>query len=131
MNEYTHIVRGNKIVVRRRNDRKARFVLGPKSIITQNHFFDLVESIKIGENTVIGGIHSQFWTHSFDIDRNLHAGDIVIGANCFIGSAVRFSPGSLIGNNCIVGIGSVIVGKFEQSNVLIAGCPARIIRELN
>lgn len=52
---------------------------------------------------------------------------VKIGNNVFIGDKAMILPGTTIGDNCIVGAGSVVKGDFE-SNSLIAGNPARIIK---
>lgn len=54
----------------------------------------------------------------------------IIGNNCFIGMNSIILMGSQIGNNVIVGAGSVVSGKFPD-NVIIAGNPARIIKNLD
>ena len=38
--------------------------------------------------------------------------------------------GSFLGDNCVVGAGSVVSGKFPD-NVIIAGNPAKIIKYLD
>lgn len=93
--------------------------------IGSGHHIDVVGSFTLSKNSLIAGKGSQFWTHGAGVrDRN-----IFIGKNCYIGSAVRFAPGSSIGNNSIVGLGSIITKKFNSKNVMIAGQPAKIIRE--
>lgn len=57
------------------------------------------------------------------------AGVTVIGDNCFIGMNSIILMGSQIGNNVIVGAGSVVSGKIPD-NVVVAGNPAKIIRTL-
>lgn len=58
------------------------------------------------------------------------AGKTVIGENCFIGMNSIILMGAHIGNNVIVGAGSVVSGEIPD-NVVIAGNPARIIRTLD
>lgn len=58
------------------------------------------------------------------------AGEVIIGNNCFIGVNSIILMGSHIGENVIVGAGSVVSGKIPD-NVVIAGNPARIIRSLD
>jgi acetyltransferase-like isoleucine patch superfamily enzyme len=95
-----------------------------EALITSRHYFDLSGALVLGERSWIGGIDSQFWTHGAGItDR-----DIRIGANCYIGSAARFSPGSSIGDNVVVAMGSVISGKLPESNALIGGVPAKVLK---
>lgn len=120
----------NRILVSRWRQSHTSLCLGSTSIITRQHFFDMIGNIRIGSNTVIGGFDSQFWTHGFDTERNLRNGDIEIGDNCFIGSSVRFSLGAKIPDNCIVGVGAVVTRQFNEENKLIAGVPARIIKTL-
>lgn len=54
------------------------------------------------------------------------SGKVKIGNNVFIGTRATILVNSEIGDNCIIGAGSVVSGKFE-SNVVIAGNPARVI----
>lgn len=54
---------------------------------------------------------------------------IEIGENCWIGRGAYIGAGTRIGNNCVVGANSVVHGTFPD-NVLIAGVPARIRKEV-
>lgn len=58
------------------------------------------------------------------------ADDISIGNNVFIGVNSIILMGTHIGENCIIGAGSVVSGFFED-NVVIAGNPARVICTLD
>lgn len=57
------------------------------------------------------------------------AGMTIIGNNVFIGMHSTILMGTHIGDNVIVGAGSVVSGNVP-SNVVIAGNPAKIIRTL-
>lgn len=50
-----------------------------------------------------------------------------IGKNCFIGGRSLILPGITIGDNAIVGAGSVVT-KDVPSRTIVAGNPARVIR---
>lgn len=57
------------------------------------------------------------------------AKDIYIGKHVWIGTGVKINKGVSIGNGCIVGNGAIVTRKFENSNVIIAGNPANIVKE--
>lgn len=62
-----------------------------------------------------------------DMSRNLSA-NVYIGKNCFIGAGSIIMPGVEIGDSVIVGSGSVVTKSFG-SNIIIAGNPAKVIRD--
>ena len=97
-------------------------------------------SIEIGHNAIIGAntkiLDSDF--HPVNADARLENCDnkektltkpIMIGNNVFIGCNCIILKGSNIGDNCVVGAGSVVSGYFAP-NTIIAGNPARIIKEI-
>ena len=98
--------------------------IGANTLVASQHYFDVAGSFVLGAGSWIAGIGSQFWTHGAGvIDR-----DIQIGRDCYIGSAVRFAPGSGIGDNVIVAMGSVVTKKFDESNMMIGGVPATTLK---
>lgn len=93
--------------------------------INMKHFFDTTGGFKIGDRSEISGIGSQFWTHGAGVvDKS-----ICIGSDCFIGSAVRFAPGSSVGNCSLVGMGSIVTEKFDDDYLFVGMVPAKIIRK--
>lgn len=52
-----------------------------------------------------------------------------IGKNCWLGAGVIIVPGITIGDNTIVGAGSIVT-KDLPSNVLAVGNPCRVLREI-
>lgn len=53
-----------------------------------------------------------------------------IGKNCWLGAGVIVLPGVTIGDNVVVGAGSVVT-KDLPSNVVAVGNPCRVLREVN
>lgn len=53
-----------------------------------------------------------------------------IGKNCWFGANVVVVPGVTIGDNVVIGAGSVVT-KDIPSNVLAAGVPCKVLREIN
>lgn len=54
---------------------------------------------------------------------------VKIGKNCWIGASVTILPGITIGDNSIIGAGSVVT-KNIPSNVVAYGNPCRIVRSI-
>lgn len=55
---------------------------------------------------------------------------VCIGRNCWIGAGALLMPGVTVGDNTVVGAGSVVTHDLP-SNVLAVGNPCRVLRELN
>lgn len=96
------------------------------------------KGISIGDNTLIGGnvkiLDNDFHpieveARNLDVKDKIAAREIKIGRDCFIGANSLILKGVEIGDGVVVGAGSVVTGKF-QGNVIIAGNPARVIKEI-
>jgi acetyltransferase-like isoleucine patch superfamily enzyme len=108
------------------NPVEPRFLLGDGSIITTGHKIDFTDRVEIGRRTIIGGRNSSLWTHNRQRTR-----PIEIGSLTYVGSEIRIAPGGSVPSRCIVGIGSVITGALSGEDQLIAGVPAKAIKELS
>lgn len=53
-----------------------------------------------------------------------------IGKNCWIGAGALIMPGVTIGDNTVIGAGSVVT-KDIPSNVVAVGNPCRVLREIS
>ncbi len=62
-----------------------------------------------------------------DYARTLHT-NAYIGKKCFIGANAIIMPGLTIGDNVIVGAGSVVT-KDVSNGCIVAGNPAKVIKE--
>lgn len=97
-----------------------------------------MESITIGRNTDIGSgckiidndFHPLPYSQRYPKEQldKVKKRPIVIGEGCFIGANSIILKGTTLGKNVIVGAGSVVCGKFPD-NVIIAGNPARVVKE--
>ncbi|MGY0652463.1 acyltransferase [Luteimonas sp. A537] len=94
-------------------------------------------AIVIGRNCLIGAnvevLDSDF--HGIGIrdrSRSKHewAAPVYIGDNVFLGSNVRVLKGARIGSGSVIANSSVVTGNVPE-NVIAAGVPARVIRELS
>ena len=55
---------------------------------------------------------------------------IHIGKNCWLGAGVIVLPGITIGDNSVIGAGSIVT-KDIPANVVAIGNPCRVLREIN
>lgn len=62
-----------------------------------------------------------------DIDR---FGEIHIGNNVHIGNNAVIMPGVTIGDNCIIGVGTIVT-KNIPSDSIVAGIPGRVIETID
>lgn len=130
LGRYAEIIRLNEInsivdpdVV---NEVEPRFLLGDGSIVTTGHKIDFTDRVEIGRRSILGGRNSSLWTHNRQRTR-----PIEIGSFAYVGSEIRMAPGASIPSRCIVGIGSVITGQLCGEEKLIAGVPAKVVKELS
>lgn len=128
---------------------------GKSFLIEQPFFCDYGYNIEIGENfymnvncVILDGAKVVFGDnvfiapncgfysagHPLDVEqRNKgleYAYPIRIGNNVWIGAGVSVLPGVSIGDNSVIGAGSV-VNKDIPSGVLVVGNPCKVIRVLN
>lgn len=130
LGRYSEIIRMNEInsipepdVV---NEIDPTFILGNGSIVTTGHKIDFTDRVEIGRRVILGGRNSSLWTHN-----RQRTMPITIGSWVYIGSEIRMAPGSAIPARSIVGMGSVITAPLSEEGNLIAGVPAKTIKELS
>ena len=130
LGRYSELLRLNEINSMREpdvvNPVDPRFSLGAGSIVTAGHKIDFTDRVQIGRRAIIGGRNSSVWTHNRQ--RTL---PISIGDFAYVGSEVRVAPGGGIPSRSIIGIGAVITKTIESEGWLIAGVPAKPIKELS
>lgn len=128
--------------------------IGENFLIEPNFYCDYGYNIEIGENfysnhnlvildcakVIIGnnvfvGPNCGFYTACHDVyyeKRNEgieYAKSITIGNNVWLGGNVTVLPGVKIGDNSVIGLGSVVV-KDIPSNVVAVGNPCKEIRKI-
>ncbi len=130
LGRYTEILRLNEINAIPNpiavNEVDSRFILGDGSIVTTSHKIDFTDRVEFGKRVILGGRNSSLWTHNRQMTK-----PIIIGDYSYIGSEIRIVPGGEIPPKCIVGIGAVITKKFEDEYKLIAGVPAKAVKDLD
>lgn len=107
------------------NEIDPRFILGDGSMIAASHKIDFTDKVVFGKRVILGGRNSSIWTHNRQQTEPISVGD-----NTYLGSEIRMAPGAIVPSQCIVAMGSVVSGEMANANHLIAGVPAREIKEL-
>lgn len=119
-------------------------IYGIPKYIAPDAYFDsnCPSNISLGDNITISK-QVCFLTHDYSITtalasvgRRIRRGDvekevyfnkkIEIGNDCFIGLRSIILPGTKIGNNTIVGSGAVVKGCIPENSIVV-GNPARVI----
>ena len=91
-------------------------------------------AITIGDNCLIApNVCISAATHPLDATSRSRGDEytrpITIGNNCWLGASSTICPSVSIGNNVVVGAGAVVTRDMPD-NVVCAGVPAKIIRQL-
>ncbi len=108
--------------------------LGDGAYVNTNCVFLDPAPITIGAQTMLGpAVQLYTATHPLDARERVAgpelARPIAIGARVWIGGAVVVLPGVTIGDEAVIGAGSVVV-RDVPGGVVAAGNPCRVIREL-
>lgn len=108
--------------------------IGDDTFINHNAYLMDCAGITIGSHCFIGpncGLYTAIHPIMPE-DRNQgleRAVPIVIGNNCWLGGDVTVLPGVTIGENSVIGAGSVVT-KDIPANVIAVGNPCRVLRSI-
>lgn len=93
-------------------------------------YFQAIGKITIGRGTYIGpnvGIITV--NHNLNkLDEHDNPKSVKIEQQCWIGMNSIILPGVVLGRNTIVGAGSVVTKSFKEGHCVVAGNPAKIIK---
>lgn len=111
--------------------------IGDNVLVAHNSWIAGRGVIEIGENTLIGP-NVVIVSSNHDLSKSEQPtmfvpeipGIINIGSKCWIGANSTIVPNVNIGTNCIIAAGSVVT-KDIPNNTLVAGNPAKSIREVS
>lgn len=106
--------------------------LGQRVFINSGSRFQDQGGVEIGDDCLIGH-NAVFATLNHDLDP-AHRADMVpapirLGTKVWLGANVTVLPGVTIGDNAVVGAGSVVT-QDVPANTVAVGSPARVVRSL-
>lgn len=110
-----------------------RIILSSRVVLNRDTHLDSACLIEIGENTLVGPdcyfVDSNHIPTVSDelISSVIESQSIVVGKNVWLGRGVTVLCGVKIGDNSVIGAGSVVTNEIPPS-VIAAGVPARILK---
>lgn len=122
---------GSKLRVRK----QAKMHIGENTSLNHGCIFTAHKKIIIGDNVQFGP-NVLIYDHDHDFRKkdglkNLEyiSDPVLIGNNVWIGANVVILRGTSIGDNCVIGAGSVIKGKFPDNSVIVEKKEIRILKK--
>ena len=91
------------------------------------------KTIRIGNDCLLSSeiVFRTGDSHSI-VDLNGHrinsADDIEIGNHVWIGHRALIQKGVNISNNTVIATGAIVTKSFEETNIILAGVPAKIVK---
>lgn len=122
---------------RTHRQKASRFKAGDHLTLARNAYIDCTGNLEIGDNVIISA-GAEIHTHEHPVEigwtspgsKETILKTLKIGSGAWIGSKAIILPGvSYIGENAVIGAGSVVTKDVEK-NCVVAGNPARVIRML-
>jgi acetyltransferase-like isoleucine patch superfamily enzyme len=101
-------------------------------LVSGGCYINAADGLSIGKGTIWGpnvSIISQ--VHDInDFDSAPRTRGIKIGQNCWIGAGSVILPNVHLGDRTIVGANAVVTKSFSEGHVVLAGVPAKAVRDL-
>lgn len=96
------------------------------------NYYQAFGKIRIGRGTYIAPNVGLITSNHdlLDPDEHLEPKPITLGKQCWIGMNSMILPGVTLGDHTVVGAGSVVTKSFPEGYCVIAGNPARKLRDL-
>lgn len=97
------------------------------------NYFQAMGKITIGRGTwIAGNVGIITSNHTIgNLEEHDEAKEVILGERCWIGMNSMILPGVILGNDTVVGAGSIVSKSFPEGNCVIAGNPAKLIKLIN
>ena len=109
-----------------------RVIFGKNVFINHSAILSASGGIEFQDGvSVAPGVRIATINHDFNERHTIYTyGKVTIKKNAWLGMGATICPGVTIGENSVVAAGAVVT-KDVPDNVVVGGCPAKIIKELN
>jgi acetyltransferase-like isoleucine patch superfamily enzyme len=104
-------------------------LIGTMNFSTEPYLIEIGDHVAIADDTEIVTHDGGVWCFRDEIKNADLFGKVKIGNNVFIGNNCTILPGTTIGDNCIIGSGSVLRGNFPENSVIV-GNPAQVVTDI-
>jgi acetyltransferase-like isoleucine patch superfamily enzyme len=105
-------------------------ILGGLSYTNEAYLIEIGDHVAIANDVLFITHDGGLWCFCEESPDDDLFGKIKIGNNVHVGMKCIFLPNTSIGNNCIIGAGSVVRGKFPDNSVIF-GNPAQIVTKMS
>lgn len=114
------------------SNRRAVLSIGDEAAITHGHRIDCTDSVTIGEFTTVAGWDTQFVTHAISVyDARQRCAPITVGRYCFVGTRCTLLKGTILPDYSVLGAGSVLAQKMNDTHKIYSGVPAQPVKQLS
>lgn len=117
--KFTSLIRGNVFIGKCTRIQRSGCYIQGRGKVYIGDYVDIASNV-----VVISGNHDLY-----NQDEGVYK-ETVIGDYCWVASNVSILAGVVLGQRTIVGAGSVVTKSFPDGNCVLAGNPARIIKQL-
>jgi acetyltransferase-like isoleucine patch superfamily enzyme len=100
--------------------------LNTMSFSSEPYLIEIGNHVAIAAGTDFITHDGAIWCFRDELENGDIFGRIKIGSNVFIGNNCTILPGTSVGDNCIIGAGSIVRGQFPENSVII-GNPAKVM----
>lgn len=101
-------------------------IMGDASGMTGQHFVDCSGGLYFGTGAMLGGARTTVMTHQVDVMARRQRGlTTYIGDRALVASNCTVCPGTTIGRESLIAMGSNARGDCDERGVVYAGNPAR------
>jgi carbonic anhydrase/acetyltransferase-like protein (isoleucine patch superfamily) len=116
----------------------ADLVIGSRAVVSHGAAVHCAERVELAERSllanralVVDSDHVLDGSDEYFYDRPVRTGAVVVGPNTFVAANAVIARGARLGRNSAVGAGSVVRAGEYPDGWLIAGTPARPVRQLS